>query len=299
MSRDENTSGKFLSRGDRLQSLCPLRPPTPIELAVLDMVRASPSPGKHAGMGAAIHIYKAWELRAIDPAMAAFRAITAEEEAATAIMHALKQRQYQRSDELKPREHASKLAVYPFTRAVESILALIHERAEVQVETGPEPAPTSTVKWKVPGVSAQLFVDKSGKTPRLMARTRLVLPNGEAVFATPEHPLEFNVRAEGAAGTHDFAKEMNSLASGASAKNIFEFIRRTANQRNEILYASSQGIPWVETPDGFLQEQQSRVFRKLSIYLMIAQTKHRQLFAQQALDAFLKIIAAKPSDLPE
>jgi hypothetical protein len=32
---------------------------------------------------------------------------------------------------------------------------------------------------------------------------------------------------------------------------------------------------------------------------MIAQTKHCQLFAQQALDAFLKLIAAKPSDLPE
>ncbi|PLU07434.1 hypothetical protein BMJ29_02810 [Sinorhizobium medicae] len=55
--------------------------------------------------------------------MSFFRAITAEEEAATALILALKQRRYPGSEKLNPWEHLHKAAVSPFLDAVGNVLA--------------------------------------------------------------------------------------------------------------------------------------------------------------------------------
>ncbi len=51
----------------------------------------------------------------------AFRAITAEEEAATALIFALQRRRYPRANELDSYKHAHKAGLTPFLRAIESI----------------------------------------------------------------------------------------------------------------------------------------------------------------------------------
>jgi hypothetical protein len=68
---------------------------------------------KHSGRNAFAHLRMAWSIRRIDPAMAAFRAITAEEEAASALILSLKQKNYPNSSRLNHRDHIQKSALIP------------------------------------------------------------------------------------------------------------------------------------------------------------------------------------------
>ena len=56
---------------------------------VREGVGASAAPGKHAARNAIRHLEQAFAVKDIDPEGAIFHAITAEEEVATAIFHAL------------------------------------------------------------------------------------------------------------------------------------------------------------------------------------------------------------------
>ncbi len=66
-------------------------------------------------------------LDGVDLEMAAFRAITAEEEAASALFHSLKRRRYAGAARLSPRNHVHKNAVAPFCTAVSRVLAATEE----------------------------------------------------------------------------------------------------------------------------------------------------------------------------
>lgn len=55
------------------------------EIGIAECLRGTKLPSVYAAQNAIFNLKKAWELRDIDSQMAAFRAITAEEEAATAI----------------------------------------------------------------------------------------------------------------------------------------------------------------------------------------------------------------------
>jgi hypothetical protein len=61
---------------------------------LVDMLLTTAAPGQYAARNAVRHLDKAGEIAEIDPMMAAFRAITAEEEAATAVFHALRRQGY-------------------------------------------------------------------------------------------------------------------------------------------------------------------------------------------------------------
>ncbi|MGN2624120.1 hypothetical protein ACTCUN_13135 [Stutzerimonas balearica] len=65
-----------------------------------------------------INLSLAHRLKDIDPAMSIFRAITAEEEAATGLLRALQARGYAAPGELLPKDHLQKAAVYPYLRAI-------------------------------------------------------------------------------------------------------------------------------------------------------------------------------------
>ena len=81
------------------------------------------------------NMIRASKLKGIDPEMAAFRALTAEEEAASALIHSLKWHRYKLSEQLKPRDHIQKAAVYPFFLAVEGLLARgVPREADPQLE---------------------------------------------------------------------------------------------------------------------------------------------------------------------
>lgn len=70
-----------------------------------DLIPNSHAPGMWAAFNAIKHTNRAWKLRAVDPAMAAFRAITAEEEAAIALFKSLRRLGYPGADKLKIRDH--------------------------------------------------------------------------------------------------------------------------------------------------------------------------------------------------
>ena len=60
------------------------------------------------------HLEFAYKLADLDPAMALFRSITAEEEAATGLLRALQARKYPKSGNLQVKNHLHKVAVFPF-----------------------------------------------------------------------------------------------------------------------------------------------------------------------------------------
>lgn len=60
------------------------------------------------------YVERSFELAGTIPEVAAFLAITAEEEAATALCLALKSKNYLRSNELKIHDHKHKGGLYPF-----------------------------------------------------------------------------------------------------------------------------------------------------------------------------------------
>ena len=63
-----------------------------IEEHIRRLVCDTVAPGKHSARSALRHIDRAASIRVIDPAMCEFRLITAEEEAVTAVFHALRRR---------------------------------------------------------------------------------------------------------------------------------------------------------------------------------------------------------------
>src|SRR4051812_2704559 len=67
-------------------------------------------------------IKRAWSLRLLDPEIAVFSAITAEEEAASAVISALKTKGYSGADILNPRSHPHKAGVIYMAQAVVRML---------------------------------------------------------------------------------------------------------------------------------------------------------------------------------
>lgn len=63
---------------------------------------------KHCTRNAYVNLRKSWTLHPVDSEMYLFRAITAEEEAATGLMLALKQMHYPNAEQLNPRNHTHK-----------------------------------------------------------------------------------------------------------------------------------------------------------------------------------------------
>src|SRR5439155_12246824 len=129
---------------------------------------------------------------------------------------------YKLSEQLKPRDHIQKAAVYPFFLAVEGLLA-----RGVPREADP-----------------QLEIDESSPKPR--TRIKVLDHDREGIlrWAYPEPPLHFNIHID---NKHvDFSEQIKELASHRNAKTIIDYIRRRANRRNQLLFASAKGIPNIE-----------------------------------------------------
>lgn len=240
---------------------------------VTELILDTPAPGKHCARNAIAHIKKAWEIKEIDPEMAAFRAITGEEEAATAIMHSLSRRKYIGAEKLNYRDHTYKAAVFPFFQGISGAFARHLEQFKVTLE-----------------------IDTKDKKPTLKTRINIPRPTGDVMHAYPDPPLHFEITMNGK--IYDFSHELEKLATLKNVKKITDYIKRQANTRNVILYAATQGIPQIKLPiEGFLERKRSIVFGHLVIYLLIDPYKEHQLFVQQALTAFLKMLNAVPKDI--
>lgn len=221
--------------------------------------------GKHAANNALTHIGKAWIIRTIDPEMAMFRAITGEEEAVTAIFHALARHGYPGAEYFDRRKHVHKASVVPFMAAVGRVLT------------------------SLPGFHAAIVYNRTGAARPLRTRIDTTLEGLGRVVIRPDPPLSGSMM--GSDGVPDFREELRDLASVSGMRSIERFLHERANQRNRYLYASSHGRPHVVgdlTPR--LLALKRSVFSLVGIYLLVDETKGVQSFAQQCLDTFLPVL---------
>ena len=211
------------------------------------------------------HMNKAWLLQKVDPEMSIFRAITAEEEAATSLFIALKERRYENADKLKFKSHSYKQAVEPFFQAVSKFI--------VNVASLPN----------FPFQSKYSLTIDSKDDPR---KLELHLPMANGIMTTPIPPLHFSINVNGQAYT--FEKELLEASTGNNKKEIIKNIRAKANLRNELLYASHDGIAETQHDiTSYLLYKQKLVMLFLKIVCFIFPYKEKSLFVQQALNSFL------------
>lgn len=246
-----------------------------LEKYISKHVLKSPAPGKHCARSSLRHLQKARGISQIDPEMAVFRAITGEEESATAIFHALQRRGYKNSKNLKPRDHLQKNSVAPFLEAIKIFLKKTEPFKEL--------------------LDLQIVHSKS--QGRLVIRLKSFHPETkEECYAFPTPPLGFSLKQEGK--IHDFKEELQEIAKLKESSSILKHLKVRANMRNIILYASSSGIPKITSSvSSHLEFFKGNIFRNLIVFLLIDQYSDRQLFAQQALNSFLVMVEKIPPNI--
>lgn len=243
-----------------------------IEARAWGLIEKAPAPGKHAARNAVFHIERAYALQGIDPEIALFRSITAEEEAARAIFDALQRRDYPNARRLNWQDHRHKAAVVPFLRAVADLIA------------------------KAGFAEPEIVFEKEEGQDVLRVRIKVPNPVGSGfVWLYPQPPLDFNLEIEGK--RHDFRPEIEALLAAARVAEFTKFVRDRANERNRLLYATAQGLPTVVgNLKKVLDEARGRVFAELAVFLLIDTVKARQQFVVQALDAFVRLMELIPDD---
>jgi hypothetical protein len=246
------------------------------EQRLLSHAAATAVPGSHAARNAVDHLQHAWHIREIDPAMSVFRVITAEEESATAVFHAVKLRKYSGAEQLRPYRHDHKAALEPFLAAVEHSLATMG----------------------MPDFAPALILSHEYQRPCISMCFQVRDAGGEPYTITPEPPLHGLFTRDGQ--PHEFTEELSLIADLHHAKNIRKHIDILANRRNLLLYANSEGIPGVgDIQVELFDSARRRVFRNLAIYLLIVEYDQRQDLVQQGVSAFLKMLGHMPPSTVE
>ena len=228
---------------------------------------------RHCFRSAFEHLRRAWTLHPVDSEMSLFRAITAEEEAASALIFALKQKGYEGAEKLKPRDHTHKAAVSPFLDAVNNLL----------YETG-VPTPRLSIH--------------RGERPKIMITVDLaaLLKKDEPAFAEIDQPFNYMLKKGESQTAYSFEQELQGLAEVRGEKSIKALVEREANLRNRLLYASDEGIPNVDFNDSIIINRRDRVYRISLITIGIMQTSQRQLFAVQCLRAYSAVLGHSVAD---
>ncbi len=213
--------------------------------------------------------------------MCAFRAITAEEEAASALIFALRQRAYPDASKLNHRNHVHKVAITQFIKAASSLVA----KAGFQTFTARIAPEADPPRLDVLLDLRQIGINASGPVPM-----------------RPDEPLNFVVRSDTPDGefrVHDFQNQLADLAKGASVDSIMQHMKEEANLRNRLLYATDTGIPRVTLDPSFLAERQKWVMVLIGLTIVIQQTPAHQLFAVQAVKSLLRVIGKAESEVFE
>lgn len=235
-------------------------------LDLLNDRRGPKTISRHCFRSAVNHLVKAEKLVDIDMPMAIFRALTAEEEAATGLMHCLKACGYQNAEKLSVRNHRHKNAVIPFFRILNQFfkdyfhdqgfaLTLNHVREEDEI---------------VLRATVELMID------------------GKLTFMSQMPPLNFALSVEGK--RFSFKKQADILLATQGVADLPRYLEQEANRRNLCLYAGPKGyVTDVRVEPKYFPAQQARVFGMLRAYQLI-HPYGVQPFVQDALDAFLMLL---------
>ena len=223
--------------------------------------------GRFSSASSVRHLMRALDLKEKMPEVAVFLMITAEEEAATAVFSALRKRRYEGANRLKDTDHVFKAGLYPFIQLLGNSVAAI--------------------KYNLP---LELFFEPKQSNPKdgvLKIRMPLNVPGRKGLCIVPDPPLNLvSVGPDGNAT--DYFNAVREIASEKGIDSIHEQIRKWANRRNKMLYASDKGMPEVENVEKWLLPHFNGIFVNLAAYLLI-EPHAKQNFVQEALTAFLKI----------
>lgn len=228
---------------------------------------------KHCSKNALQHLEKAWLIREIDLEMCVFRGITAEEEAASALFHCLKNHRYKNANKLLFNKHTYKLGLHPFIKGIGGFLDDIIEQ-----DTSPF------------GKHYLKHTEQSGRK----AIELIIELKNEKVHARPVPPLHFTFSQEDTGEVCTFEHNFQELIKGEKYKDALQYVIDKAQTRNKILYANNIGKPKVEGDlEGYLNSQKKKVMTFLIIMLMIdpwEKEEGNSLFVQQGLDSFLLLL---------
>lgn len=98
---------------------------TPFESDLVKCLRRASGRSGFSAANAVTHLRRAWQIRHVDEQMSAFRAITAEEEASTALLLLLRERKYTDACGLNFHDHVVKHAIFPFILEIGQVLGPI------------------------------------------------------------------------------------------------------------------------------------------------------------------------------
>jgi len=247
---------------------------TDVDRAIVDMLPLLTTPRHWPAFNAVRHLNRAWRLLNSDRTVAIFYGITAEEEAATAVLQSLKARSYPGSERLKPHNHVQKNAVIPFFDGMTRILATLQRPPELR-----------------------FLLQKDNPQQPFVLEIQLPHPIHDVAWYRPQPPLEFSQARSTDGGatyaTENFSRGFAEVARGASATTVGDYLRRRANLRNLLLYASADGYPDYAGPaEQRLTQSKRNVFALLRMFLLIEPYPQHQSFVVQALSGFVEVLGS-------
>jgi hypothetical protein len=126
-----------------------------------------------------------------------------------------------------------------------------------------------------------------------------LIPSDKWIY--PQPPLNFSLFGgpiQVAKKKEDFSQGIKELLTAENVADMMQYLRMRANRRNQILYAGAEGCPTFKIDiERALSAYQSNVFLILRIYLLVDPHSEKQLFVQQALDAYLRMLRLLPKDI--
>lgn len=176
---------------------------------------------KLASRSALLHLEMAAKISEIDPMMAVFRSVCAEEEAATALILSLRNLRYKGADKIQFKSHQDKQAIIVFILAVKSWYVSFHNESLLGFDTL-RLHPCQVGKRKAFGIHVPI--------------------QGTSKSAFIEPPLSLETK-NGLRWVDVIFDGVNAISAKGGFGKFPELIKERANFRNQILYASEKSLP--------------------------------------------------------
>lgn len=231
-----------------------------------------PRPVRYRAQNALDGFSRAKALLPIDREIASFRAITAAEEAASALIRSLQLREYPGANLIDLRKHPYKAAVPFFLGAVRHALAGERE-FDIRLTLSADP----------PKLTVALPLRQFVALPDDLVNVHLELVDPLGMVGTTP-------------GTDAGAYFDAAVQKVAGSRQVDKLIASEANSRNRILYAHDGGLPRSQATLASIEQRERGAILCMLLAVAVMQVEHHQGMALQCLAGFLKVIGRAAAD---